>query len=247
MKISKREVKLLLGFFGILIAFLAYQFGFTKMNKEAERISNECASMEKEIADLQAKLEKKDFYLSETERMKKEMNQMLSQFDTYVLPEDDMKFAYQEDNRNTEAYLFINSMSFTDPSVLYTTGSNTDNMPQNSNVVISDFEYPTYYLYGRQTAFGLECSYKGLKTLITDVFLAGSRKGIDTISLTFDDTTGQLSGNMTMNSYFVMGLDKPYVQPDLTPVRQGTDNVFGTVDNRDVETVETEETEGAAE
>ena len=77
MKISKREVKLLLGFFGILIAFLAYQFGFTKMNKEAERISNECASMEKEIADLQAKLEKKDFYLSETERMKKEIMQAL--------------------------------------------------------------------------------------------------------------------------------------------------------------------------
>ena len=237
MKLSKRDINLLLGFLGILIAFLAYQFAYVKMNKSADQLSLKSAAMEQEIAELQALLPEQEFYETETARMEKEIGELLSKFDANVLPEDDIKFAYQQDNRNVSAYLFINSLSFTEPSLQYTTNQNTEVIYESSTVTVNGGAlYPTYYLYGQQTSYGLECSYDGLKSIIKNVFKEDSRKGIDNITVTFDEATGQLTGNMVMNSYYVQGNDATNTQPDLTPVRQGTDNIFGTVNNRIVET-----------
>lgn len=232
MKLSKREVNLLLVFFGVLIVFLAYRFVYVKMNDKAEELAQQSAAMETEIAVWQAHLPRQEFYETETARMRMEINDWLAEFEAYILPEDDLKFAYQQDNRNTDAYVFINSISFTEPSLLYTTNQRAENTYESSVSVMGENLYPTYYLYGQQTSYGLECSYDGLKSLVNNVFKEEGRKGIDSISLTFNETTGQLSGSMVMNSYFIQGLDKIYTQPDLTPVRQGADNIFGTVENR---------------
>ena len=60
------------------------------------------------------------------------------------------------------------------------------------------------------------------------------RRGIDTISLAYDDSTGQLNGSAIVDSYFLLGTDKTYAQPSLTPVQQGTDDIFGTVNTPNV-------------
>lgn len=46
MKLSKREVNLLLVFFGVLIVFLAYRFVYVKMNDKAEELAQQSAAME---------------------------------------------------------------------------------------------------------------------------------------------------------------------------------------------------------
>ena len=47
-------------------------------------------------------------------------------------------------------------------------------------------------------------------------------------SVRFDDSTGKLTGEMRVDSYFLYGLDKPYEAPYIPAVPHGTNNLFGT-------------------
>lgn len=255
MKISKRDVSLLISFVGILIGFLAYQFGYVRINEKVEAMETQNTQMRTEISQLEALQANQTFYEDETTRMQGEITEKVNEFASDVLPEDEMKFAYQQDNTATiGTRLFVTSMSFADPELLYTTnqqdaqadaaadGTTTDattvtspdGSVQLSDVIVAGELYPTMYLYQTQTSYGVECSYTGIKNMVKAILNDNRRRGIDTISLAYDDSTGQLNGSAIVDSYFLLGTDKTYAQPSLTPVQQGTDDIFGTVNTPNV-------------
>lgn len=240
MKISKKEANLLIGFLGILIAFCAYQFGYVKLNALTEEKAAENAKMRKEIAVLQELEANKTQYVTDTEDMKTDIALTLTEFPSGILPEDDIKHAYQQDNKNPDEYVYINSMSFGDNEVMYTTNQNTvsaDNITVNgvqlTGVELEGNMYPTYILYRMQTSYGLDVGYNGLKNVIKSVYDAAGKKSVDSVSVAFDENTGRLTGSVIMNSFYVTGTDVPYEQPVLVPVRQGTDDIFATVKARE--------------
>mgnify|MGYP004504030989 CR=1 FL=1 len=260
MKISKRDVSLLISFVGILIGFLAYQFGYVQINEKVEAIETQNTQMRTEISQLEALQANQAFYEEETTRMDGEITEKVNEFACDVLPEDEMKFAYQQDSTATiGTRLFVTSMSFADPELLYTTNQQTtqadtaadgttadgttadattvtsaDGSVQLSDVIVAGELYPTMYLYQTQTNYGVECSYTGIKNMVKAILNDNRRRGIDTISLAYDDSTGQLNGSAIVDSYFLLGTDKTYAQPSLTPVQQGTDDIFGTVNTPNV-------------
>ncbi len=236
MKVSKKEINLLIGLLGILIAYVAYQFGYLKLNDMAEKKAAENAKMRAEISQLQMLEPRKEQFVADTATMEEEMTAWIAQFPSGVLPEDDIKLAYQMDNRNDDNYLFINAMSFADGQQMYVTNQNTSTDTQTSDVQLSGVVlesgslYPTYTLYQAQVTYGIDSGYKGLKNLITNIYHTNERKAVESVSVTFDESNGRLNGSVVMNSYYVLGTEIPYAEPILTPVRQGTDNIFGTID-----------------
>lgn len=262
MKISKKDRNLLIGFAGILIAFLAYWFGYRQTMEQAEELENRNMQLSLEISQLEQLESHKDTYVQDTDRMETAINEWMYQFPANVLPEDDIKLFYQVDNRDLGRYVFINTMSFAQPTLLYTTnqgfaqpafGSTSqdtiyedplldESLPESQSVQpqtaangnteqgLSQKLYPDFYLYQSQVSIGMDCNYTGMKALVRAVYDTPYRKAIENISLAFDENTGMLSGNMIMNSYYVMGVDRTYGQPELAPVRQGTDDIFGTVE-----------------
>lgn len=259
MKLTKKDKNLLIGFAGLLIAFLAYWFGYKQTMEQVEELENQNRQLDLEIAQLEQLVTHKDTYVQDTDMMETAINEWMYQFPSSVLPEDDIKLFYQVDNRNLGQYVFINTMSFAQPALLYTTNQNAgqtsgDNAqdtsyedtlleeslleqsapsqpanPQPAQASSGQKLYPDFYLYQTQVSLGVDCNYSGMKALVRAIYDSPYRKAIENISLAFDENTGMLGGNMTMNSYFVMGLDRPYGQPDLTPVRQGTKDIFKTV------------------
>lgn len=254
MKVSKRDINLLIGFLGILIAFCAYQFGYRNVNAKVEELNRKNVAMEAEIAKYEAWEKSRDTFVTETEVMEKQIVSWLGEFPANNLPEDDMKLAYQMDNRSIENYLFINSMDFTEPTVVFTTdysaGATSSDSAQadasaagTASPVNTTAElYPQLSLYQSQTSMGVDCSYQGIKDMIERVYSRAERKSIEAVLLSYDETTGQLTGSLVMNDFFVYGLDKAYTQPALTPVREGTDNIFGSMELRGL-TIGAEETE----
>lgn len=244
-KLSKKETNMLIALAGLLIAVAAYYFGYQKLTDKADELSAQSAAMETQIATYETWLANQDVYEEETARMKQEITDWVGEFPSNALPEDDMKLVYQLDNRSAEDYLFVESMAFGTAASAYTTDYTTDT----SSLPTEDAElaqaanlYPVYTLYQTQTSLGMTCSYSGLKKLISNVYSQSDRRAVDAVSLSFDDATGLLNGSLTLDTYYVTGSDKPYSQPSLTPVREGTDNIFGTVEAADVgETAETEE------
>lgn len=229
---KKSEINLLIGFLGILIAFCAYQFVYKKVEAKTAELEQQNVQLRKEIAVLESWLPDEEFYLAETERMHGEISDIVNEFPANVLPEDDMKFAYQLDNRlSKDKFIFVESMSFTEPSVAYTTTYDTSKADNSTvNPISLNPICPVYTLYQAPVTMGIECSYGGIKQMIQTVYDKKERKGIDSIVLTFDETTGRLSGSMAMTSYYLYGTDKVYSQPDLYKIHKGTENIFGTIE-----------------
>ena len=84
-------------------------------------------------------------------------------------------------------------------------------------------------LQNRQITINYGVSYEGLKRSVQNIVEQTNRMAIESITVSYDDTTGLLIGSTTLNMYCIPGQDKPYVQPNFSAVLLGTDNIFGTI------------------
>ena len=65
--------------------------------------------------------------------------------------------------------------------------------------------------------------------MLEQVIGSTDKKTISSLNVNFDDSTGELSGALNTDSYFLYGLDKPYQAPVIPEIPHGTDNLFGTL------------------
>ncbi|MCI6690854.1 MAG: hypothetical protein MR462_11075 [Clostridiaceae bacterium] len=72
-----------------------------------------------------------------------------------------------------------------------------------------------------------EASYEGLKNMIAYVNDYSDRITIAQSSSEFDKETGRLTGNMTLNMYYIKNTGKNYVVPDFGSVSKGVGDIFG--------------------
>ena len=72
-----------------------------------------------------------------------------------------------------------------------------------------------------------EASYSGLKEMIAYVNEFKDRTTITQFSAAFDDATGKLTGEMTLNMYYITNTGKDYVPPVFDFMPKGVNNIFG--------------------
>jgi hypothetical protein len=70
-------------------------------------------------------------------------------------------------------------------------------------------------------------SYLGLKDMINYVNEFKDRTTITNFSAIYDSSTGGVTGEMTLNMYYLMNTGKDYVPPIFDYMQKGTDNIFG--------------------
>ena len=57
------------------------------------------------------------------------------------------------------------------------------------------------------------------------------RMTLDNVNASFDSSTGNLSGSITVNLFSMAGTGQTYTEPDAGSVAYGTDNIFGTIES----------------
>ncbi len=245
---KKNQVALLLGLLGVLAGVLVYYLFYQKMEENTAKLNNDSAAMEADIAVYEEWEANRDIYVAETEDMKKEIVEKVNEFPSYALVEDDVKLAYELDNEAGTDYRYINAMTFAAPAAVFTTDySAADAVAQESNVVMDiSSAYPKYTLYDNVVNYTVSATYTGVKDMVAKIYALSNKRGISAVSLGFDNANGLLAGNVTMDSYYLFGSDKPYAQPTLTPVEKGTDNPFGSLEEFDSTTLSAEEGEAEA-
>lgn len=93
-------------------------------------------------------------------------------------------------------------------------------------------EKPNYNLYDMVISYDFKVDYNNIKRVFKAVLNDEDKKNIGSISLVYDTESGLLSGNLSMNMYFVTGTDKIYESPSLgagVKVKKGQKNLFGTL------------------
>ncbi len=271
MKVSKRDILLLVGFIGILFFGVTLYWVFWPAQEKVEEMNKENLELQQQITDLTIKNNNKETYLTEMEKMFMEIEDIYAVFPVNVKAEDVILMAINQElvspmiveSVNIEQLAPVNFDELMpaeeEHDYTYDLGENdvlgVDDEPldstEDTTAAEDSAEEEIDWLYTRKATFNYGVSYEGLKRSIRHIVDQPNRMAIETLTVTFDDTTGLLIGSTTLNMYLApYQLGKEYVQPDFSSVLLGTDNIFGTISIHgeagmpDVEDMETEGGDG---
>ncbi len=271
MKVSKRDILLLVGFIGILFFGVTLYWVFLPAQEKVEEMNNENIVLRQQITDLTIKNNNKETYLTEMEKMFQEIEDIYAVFPVNVKAEDVILMAINQElvspmiveSVNIEQLAPVNFDELLPPEEerdhTYDLGENdvlgVDDEPldsaEDTTATEDSAEEEIDWLYTRKATFNYGVSYEGLKRSIRHIVDQPDRMAIETLTVTFDENTGLLIGSTTLNMYLApYQIGKEYIQPDFSSVLLGTDNIFGTISihgEAGLPDVEDMETEGGAE
>lgn len=219
MKVSKRDLYLLLAVAGIIIAFCSWQFGFKKMSAKTEALRNDTTTIQAEIDKYSAVKNNIEIYQKGIEDYSNKIADTLRNYPVNVLTEDVIMLG-RELEKNDDTTAVTSAMSNT-PVNTFTAASNP---ASTSSTPVS------YQLYRTDVSLIYTTSYGGFKEFMDYINGHTNRMSVQNFSLSYDSNTGLLAGSSTVNMYAIVGTDKAYVEQNLSGVQLGTDNIFGTIE-----------------
>lgn len=224
MKISKKDMYLLIGFTGVLLALIAAFWVYLPTMEKADALQAENLSMEAEIAELQSKNQNKETYQTKTREMAAQMDGILQLFPVELKEEDAILLTLTEEllSPMTVETLTMNAAEQVDFEVYEQESEDAE--------PVSTGEIVQLGLYRRPVTMQFVSSYEALKRYVNTVVLQTNRTKIVSVTASYDESTGLLNCVASINMYYITGQDgKTYVQPDFSSVITGTDNPFGTI------------------
>ena len=254
MSISERDKKILIVFVGILIFALVYYFPIRSYTEDAEKLNTENVGLTAKLAELEAKVARESEIKAETTNYEADTLAMVAKFPSFLQVENEiMDIVGLEKELKVEVPLItVNTpveMKASDtpevaeaaeapqevateevPEDASTTDASTTEAPAADETEVAPAAANKYKLYDMSTNINYKGGYDSLKKFLDKIAKSSDKKSINSVSLTFDNKTGNLDGNIVYDSYFLVGSDRPYEEIITKTIRHGTKNIFGTVD-----------------
>ena len=249
MSISERDKKILIVFVGILIFALVYYFPIRSYTEDAEKLNTENVGLTAKLAELEAKVARESEIKAETTNYEADTLAMVAKFPSFLQVENEiMDIVGLEKELKVEVPLItVNTpveMKASDtPEVAEAAEAPQEVATEEAPEADSATEAPAadetevapaaankYKLYDMSTNINYKGGYDSLKKFLDKIAKSSDKKSINSVSLTFDNKTGNLDGNIVYDSYFLVGSDRPYEEIITKTIRHGTKNICGTVD-----------------
>lgn len=216
MTIRKRDIKLLLILAGIVLIAASYFLVYQSYMGKAQTAEAEAQQMAPRVAQLRGYEQNVSRYRSETSKDKETIAAQMKRYPTDVRPEDMVMYAQ---TLGRTCGLDISKITFADPvSVL--AYKSVDSKGAGTRALTA---------YERSMTISCNLSYQGLKQMIDTVNGSALRTTVNSISVSFDSETGQLTGNVQLNKYFITGDGDKYAPTAVPDMPLGKSNLFGTV------------------
>ena len=258
MKVKKSEIQLLIAVIGILIAVCTYFLVYTKFNDLADNLESQNRSLSSEVATLEVLEQRKTDYMDATEKMQAYITGFENRYPANILPEDSiMMVKNMEDATRTEianisfgsiAEVAYNAQAATDNSALAAatadapadtaaaaadaavSRTDTTTVTTNSPISTDGTVYADTHMYEVPLGISITCTYDDFKGLVRYIYSQQERQSIQGVNISYNDADGMLSGNMNLNTYYLMGTDKTYSEPYIPGMPMGVETIFGNVE-----------------
>lgn len=251
-KLSDSDKRLLVIFVAIVMVACSYFFVFTKMMSKAADVE---ASNEKDRATV-AEMERMEANLPKVrenmERLKQRQADIIAKYPSDLTTEKVISILESIEENND---YHISNVSFVmlNPVVTETapaaetadtaesadetadTAENAEEAEGTGDDVAADTGADSTQSSASTSVRGYyaaitvsyDATYIGLKSMIEYVNEYPDRMTIVSSSCSFDNETGRITGDMTINMYFLTGTDKEYIEPEFEGVPRGVLNIFG--------------------
>ena len=252
MKVKKSEIQLLIAVLGVLLAVVTYFLVYAKFNDMSESIETQNASLRSQVSTLEILEQRKADYLEATEKMQSYITNFENRFPADILPEDSiMMVKTLEDYTRTE----VANIAFgSEAEVVYTPAADAATTTADataatdaaadaaadttaaaattaaSPVSTDGTAYADTHMYEVPLSISISCTYDDFKGLVRYIYNQQECESIQGVSISYNETDGMLTGNMTMNTYYLLGTDKVYSSPYIPDMQMGVDTIFGNVE-----------------
>lgn len=238
MKVTKKEVNLIIILIGVIIIACSYFFGVKKFNERTQKLENENSALRTEIQTLEPLSIKQKEYEENTQTMKSFGELVQEVFPSEVRVEDQILYADELETEIGCYFSFVETPSTTyfdiplgeRENVLAALTDITGAIAAHSVV------NPEHILDASNLVLGASasgntftCTYDQFKELVTYITKDPDIKSIDSVTLSFDSATGILSGSMVINYYSMRGTGKSYTEPTTGVSGHGVDCIFGSL------------------
>lgn len=249
-KATKGQINLLIMLIGVLLAVASYFFVFTKFNERRAALANENAALQAEVDALQELADNKEFYISETERMDKEIGETIQRYPADVLEEDEVMYTAAIQGSNQ---MWVNGLTIAEKQQVMVAGPapveaapvedadaiDAEEAPAEEAPATTEAAAPaaglanTVFLYTSPFTLSYKSTYTSIKDVITSIVTSDDRMSIKNVTIGYDAETGVLSGTVDATMYTMEGTGTEYISPTVNGVPTGTPDIFrsGTILN----------------
>lgn len=214
-KISEKQIRLVILLAIAMIFFGVYRFGYLKYEEKADDLKEKNEALNERVNQLTILEKKKDSYKKDIEASLAKIVDITEKYGPSYTPEKSLIFLV---GLEKYAKVEIPSVSFGATAEIYTS---TSVLPTNG-MGLSVFTSPLSITY--------RTTYEGLKECMDYINHHEERMNVESITASYDATTGNLTGTMVINLYAMSGTDKQYQKPEVAGISIGTDNIFGTAE-----------------
>lgn len=249
MKVKKSEIQLLIAVIGVLIVVCTYFLVYSSFNEKSDALEAQNVTLSSQVATLEALDQRKADYIEATGKMQSYITNFENHFPADILPEDSiMMVKTLEDYTRTE----VANIAFgSEAEVVYTPAADaatttadataatdttttdaaaTTTTASTSPVSTDGTAYADTHMYEVPLSISISCTYDDFKGLVRYIYNQQERESIQGVSISYNETDGMLTGNMTMNTYYLLGTDKVYSSPYIPDMQMGVDTIFGNVE-----------------
>lgn len=238
MKVTKQQVNVLIMVLGVIIIALTYFYGVQKLNEKTEMLETQNGQLRNEINTLQMLQLKQNSYIADTEMMKGLCEAVVEMFPSYVLTEDEIMYAVKLEDQVGCYFSYVGTPGTQNIDIPLgerenmladlpdVTGAIAQNSVMNEEQI---FNAQGIVLDNSASSNNFSCTYDQFKQLVKLIRENEDMRSIDEISLSYDNTTGSLTGTMTINYYSMSGTGKKYDLPRTGVAGYGVDCIFGAV------------------
>ena len=210
MKLSKRDIGLLLGLLGLVIAVASYALVFNPMKLKNQELETELTTLKDKEAKLTELVDDFDYYKEQIEVCKEKSAEIETRFPSDVKPENEVMYAVELED---ELEIEFSTLNYGTPLEIITDGQKADR-----------------FAYCTSLSANYRATYRGLKDVILYTADQADRMVVDTVTASYDGTTGNLVGSITINMYTVTGTERVYEKPYVPAMNVGITNIFGTIE-----------------
>ena len=259
MSISTRDKKILLMFSGVAVFAAGYFFGYKPQMSKAEEIETASVPLETRLNELLEMAKNKEFYVEETNRYNQEVSDYVAQFPADVKEEDGILLARDMENaldmevsnigistRNFVASLDGSTEEEIGELVDQTLSEKANEQTQeqideiegtDTEAAVSDAADLTdlTVLFRRLDTLQFNGTYDSLKDAVDYLASRSGRMTLDSVDASFDASTGNLMGTITVNMFSMTGTGSTYTEPDAGAVALGRKDLFGTIETAETD------------
>lgn len=215
-----------------IIAFAAIAFFFfinksqvPEIEKEISKITTNIEMLEVKENNLATLYNSMEYYLDETDRLYKDTEEILTEFPTFMYLEDKILYADTLLKETELRYYNLSGFEYGQSNyIMNATYGSEEKMLELYSVALSS-KY-------------IDITYAEAKKILNFGLTADQRFVVNQITMTYDEKTGYISGELSFTTYFVPGQTTPYEFPPEVIEGLGNsnriDDLFGARTDRPV-------------